>query len=495
MIKDLLPSSGIFSRGWLSSTKSVSGWEKSFYGGYSRTIDDHPYLDFDSKLEFEINDFDFKDKEFLDLYSIKKLCRIFLYIANKEGYTEYLIKSAKVETIKKESFFNSTEIKILVVDKNVVNEVLGGLTNRELTPLFNYYSDLIINTKIFIEIPEDKPENKKKSESTEENEDENESKDNNESESESASTSKSEFKDTTKDVETLNEKRAQLRELLEKIKPYKSYSFFNKDSHSRDFDNILSVLMPKKKYETVFTAKQILNATNLVKLLDIDFESKPDIVKNLKLGKMDISKIAEVPAGNVQIYQQTLEEQQTQPFSFVILCDESGSMTGSKQITQIELVKTLYYALSQILPQEKIYIYGHSGDHIPEIRIYQDLHYQEFPFTVDNMIDNNYQQNYDGPIILDIHKRVRKMTNDRIILLVLSDGMPAGVDYGNSDDFEDLKRAIEKCKRDEFIPIGIGIQETCVSDLYKYSAVIKNLDESSKIVSRIINHVIKSEFQ
>jgi len=490
MIKGFQPLSKKFFGGW-GGSGTTSGWEKSYYGGYSRTILDHPSLNYSSKLNIESENPIFEDKEVLTDWDLKKLCRIFLYTCNKENLTDTLMRDA-VQGIRKVGFYPKQEKKVLLIQSSTIEEVIDHINSHELKPLFNYYKSVIANTDFFVEIPEPQDENSGKGDDGEENDEENDSMPSSEGEENSSESKKGKSKEE-QEIESLNAAMDSLKELIEEIQPYSIKSFF--DSKSRTFETITSKLVKAKESSTIFSKDEILVGDTLVKMLDIDFESKPDIVKNLKLGKMDISKIAEVPAGNVQIYQQTLEEQTTQPFSFVILTDLSGSMNGNKLETQYSLTKSLYYALSQILPQDKLFVYGHSGMEDPIIYTFHDPYYQEFNNTIDKMLTISLGENYDGPVIHDIHKKVRKLTNDRIILLVISDGQPCGYDYGNREDVEDLKRAIEKCKRDEFVPIGIGISAPYVKEIYPYSTVINDLKTIGKDVSGIINRVIKSEFQ
>lgn len=240
-------------------------------------------------------------------------------------------------------------------------------------------------------------------------------------------------------------------------------------------------------------------------MLDISFDPAEDTVKNLRLGKLDITKIAEVPAGNIAIYKQTVENQTTKPFSVVILCDESGSMMdtiGSSDATrlhsQYSIVKSLYHCFSDILPQEKIFVYGHTDSDesdAPVLFVYHDKYNHNFKNTIDNMLDRSNGSNYDGPIIEEVYKQIRSFTNDRIIFIVLSDGQPAGQNYGGPKDINKMKQIIEKCKRDEFVTVGIGIETFHVQDLYQYSAIVEDMDDMPKKVSHIVNHVVKTEFQ
>ena len=246
-----------------------------------------------------------------------------------------------------------------------------------------------------------------------------------------------------------------------------------------------------------FTQIETDNSEKLLNMLDISFESTSDIVKNLRIGKLDIAKIAEVPAGNIAVYKQELEDQATRPFSIVILCDESGSMVGSKLHAQYRIVKTMYMCFSQILPQDKIFVYGHTGHDQPELFVYQDPFNLDFERTIGSMVDGTRenQSNYDGIIIEEVYNNVRSFTSDRIIFIVLSDGQPAGPCYGGKADIKKMKQIIEKCKRDEFVTVGIGIQYFTIQGLYQYSTVVNDLSMMPKQVSNLLNSVVKQEFK
>ena len=259
--------------------------------------------------------------------------------------------------------------------------------------------------------------------------------------------------------------------------------------------NFKLTISDKKGKSITYSQKNISDAENLVKLLDINFEPYKDDVKNLKIGKLDSSKISEIKAYNTHIYKQVHEEQITKPFTFVILADESGSMLDYKATCQSDLIKTLYLALNSILPKDKLFIYGHSGDYDSEIYTYKDPFTDNFDKRALHLEEqNHYLQNYDSIAMLKIYQHVRSLTDDRVIFLSLSDGEPAGVEYEGRKAKKDLKKTIEKCKRDEFVTIGVGIQSPHVSDLYSYSVIIEDLDKMVKDVSNIINRVIKTEF-
>ena len=338
------------------------------------------------------------------------------------------------------------------------------------------------------------PENSKEDDSSKSNgedskqeEQEKESKPEPEPESKFEKSKKSDEKTHLRNISNLMRSLYSLQEEPERFKS--SISGFSKKVK---INHINPVGEPRSSKSIIDNAEALLN------LLDISFENTSDIVKNLRIGKLDIAKIAEVPAGNIAVYKQEIEDQATRPFSIVILCDESGSMRGEDKIeAQYEIVRTMYLCFSQILPQDKIFVYGHTGYEAPELFVYQDPFNLDFEKTIVTMINGSRdnQSNYDGIIIEEVYNNVRSFTSDRIIFIVLSDGQPAGRNYGGFADIEKMKQIIEKCKRDEFVTVGVGIQYFSIKGLYQYNTVVNDLSLMPKQVSNLLNTVVKTEFQ
>jgi cobalamin biosynthesis protein CobT len=285
---------------------------------------------------------------------------------------------------------------------------------------------------------------------------------------------------------------------VKESKPYSAYS--SKDAVAGELkDNTEFVVMDKSAKPCKYSPEIVKQANALVNLLDISFQPKEDRVENLKCGKMSSHKIAEIPAGNTHIYYRVEEDQATRPFSICVLADESGSMHGSPTQRQNDLMKMLYYAFSQILPQDKMFFLGHSGNpeshEYPEIRIYHDKYNQNFEHTIDNQLHNDFNENYDGPVIECIYERVREQTSDNIIFISISDGGPSGCDYGGPSAIKELKRVIEKCKRDGFVTVGIGLRYGKIKDIYNYHTIVMDMSKLVKSVSSLINQVVKTEFK
>ena len=161
---------------------------------------------------------------------------------------------------------------------------------------------------------------------------------------------------------------------------------------------------------------------------------------------------------------------------------------------QYSLVKSLYAAFSQIIPQDKMFIYGHTGVSSPIVHTYHDPYNPNFMHTIDDVRSRDFADNYDGPVIAAVHQKVRSFTDDRIIFLVLSDGQPCGNGYGGYTHIQELKQIVEAARRDEFVTVSVGIQYSG-NDMYQYGTVVNSLSEMPKRVSHILNKVVKTEFQ
>ena len=490
--------------GWGGGYKSTSGWEKSHFGGFTRVLNDYPYIKIDFDLDIKASG---EAASELGTWQAEKLIKLYILKAKEKG----LIEKFTSKVIERPSFFGTVIKKYSVVSLNN-RAILSTICTSypEMAPMFEHYKDSILSSTIEMEIqePEPKkdngdkgegegegegqPQGEKEEEGEGDDEGQGEGECDGEDEKESESGSPAEGKQTPK-----GKSGKSIQDLMGEINESKPWSVA---------DRSLTAFSEKPKFTPFnkkdsgssyqFNAEEKRDSELLIKLLDINFDPKSDEVKNLKLGKLDTSKIAEVPAGNLSIYKQRVEEQDTKPFSVCILADMSGSMGhGGRIPAQRHIMNTLYLAMSQILTPDKLYIYGHSGDYTPEIFTFYSPYDTDYEKNIQFYNSVNWCQNYDGPVIEAIHKKVRETNDDRIIFISLSDGQPSGNNYGGHEHNEELKRILERARRDEFVTVGIGIQADHVTELYTYSKVVNDLKFLPKEVSSIINQVVRAEFQ
>lgn len=451
-----------------SSTKKSSSkrgglfsWETSYFGGIQKMVYDFPFIDVPHQIIFR-----HKTERFFNYFN-EKVFKIFMLKVTEHGLETELIFDHKVIKERK-SMFDKEDTTYLHISPSSVKSCVYRIIARDADISYLFEDEkvsslLLSDSDIYIEIPLS-DENK-----SQEEEEENV------------------FRNSSKATD-----------LMKGVKKWKQRCYGGGNvSNGEHKENLKFVKVPLSSAIS-YTSEQRKDAENLIRMLDVNYDKKHDKIDSLKCGKLSPQKIAEVPAGNMHIYHRVEEDQATKPFSVVILCDESGSMRGDLFRQQHSLVKTLYLTFSQIMPSEQIFIFGHTGPDTPDVYIYQDKINPGFEERFRNQVDRDLGENYDGPVIEAIYDRVRKQApNDNILLVVISDGYPSGHKYGGDNAMKELHRIVEKCKRDSFVTVGIGLGDyPGVKELYKYTTVIKSDGRDLvKNVSKVINIAVKTEFQ
>lgn len=443
---------------------SKTNWETSFFGGYSKILYDYPEITVDFNIDWQAPTYIINT---LGYYKYNKLIKLFLLRTKEFDLTSTLILNPIKSTVRlphgklcEKYSLNEKQIKTVITSLIDIDTELGNL--------FDHYKKTILESELFYIVS---------SKNDDEGDDEEDNKEDNK-------------EDDKKSVTKI------LSEIFENIKVYRKKSLMD-DNLTGDLKQQTKFITIKKGSNTEYTSDQTLYAKRLVDILDISFDPASDKIKNLKSGKLDVVKLAEVMGGNSNLYYRVEENQTTRPFSVCILGDESGSMMYNNYLRhQRSLMKVLYKAFSEILPSDKIYIYGHTGYDTPDIYVYHDKYNQNFEKTIDNMLDRDVCENYDGPVIESIYDKIRSYTDDNILFISISDGEPAGTDYGGQEAIDDMKRVIEKCKRDGFVTMGIGFDYRGVQQIYNYNCIISDFENDLvKKVSTLVNTVVKTEFQ
>lgn len=480
---------------WVNPT-SISNWENSFFGGSEKVLRDYPDIEPNPNIIIKLPDVNYDD---VPVGQEMKLINIFL-----KEYGDIVKISYEIDV----NIVDIMGIECVNLTKRFLSEAIEQLyiTNFEIGQLFKDYENYIKNTSILIPLPNKKqcdgndslPENKK-------------------------SDIEKEFEKKLKSFQRKNDDtnisydESEFKKIIGEFGKIKIDDNTNKKVESESVTN--PELFKKTKFykqiklrHTEYGSFEKSMSNQLVRLLDINFQPKSDVISNLKSGKLDVRKLGEIPGGNTNVYSRKEENQSTRPFNVCILCDESGSMQGDSIIFQHKLIKVLYKTFSQILAPENIFIYGHSGECTPEIYVYNQPGNTNFDILIDNMLNIIYRKhkdpeyinrgnvNYDGPVIENVYNKVREFSNENILFIVLSDGQPNGEGYGSRKAIEELNQIIEKCRRDGFVTIGIGIGNCCehIPEIYTYNHIIhignKEVD-IVKSVSTLINKVVKLEFK
>jgi hypothetical protein len=497
---------------------STSGWEDSHFGGYTRLIMDYPYIKFDWKATIKVPD---SLRVSLGIFHAEKLIKMYLMKCKEADYLKLLERK---KGVRKNLIGRETEVDILSLNRlDILDAIMKKFT--EFAPLFEEYKDEILATEITTEAapPQQGGGGQGEGEGEEgegqggegqgegqgdgegqgegqgdgEGQGEGEGDGDGDTESKSKGKGKSEGKGKPKgsgggwggsssSEPDFKEIERILNEMAEQL-PFSSMGRIGANCKPV----FVALNKNKSNSEYKFSDSEKRNADMILKQLDISFDPKSDEVKNLKLGKLDTSKLAEVPAGNISVYKQTLEDQDTKAFAVCVLADMSGSMQGRRLDMQFHLLNSLYLALSEIIPEEDLHIYGHSGgESEPRIYTFCNPYSTDYRKNIQDYFSISNQSNYDGIVIEQVHKKIREKTDRPVILISLSDGQPC-------DSVDDMKKILERARRDQFVTVGIGIGTDYVKHLYNYSRIVtdEKIHEMPSEVSGIINHVVKTEFK
>jgi|694.fasta_scaffold00022_160 hypothetical protein len=494
---------------------STSGWENSHFGGFTRIIYDYPYVKFDFKATIDITN---KLRSSLGIYSAEKLVKMYLMKCKEK---KYLDNFERVRTTERNFLGQEKHYEVLKLNREDVLEAVMR-DYKEFSPLFDHYREDLLATSIKIEVPPPGQEQeggkgqgqgegegeKEKGQGEGEGQGEGQGDEDGEGQGQGGEgkgkgkgkgkdDGKGEGKESKKsegggwgssssEVPEFKALEKLLSEMAEQ-KPFEKFSSIGSECGTPKFIPIDS----KGYTDYEFTREEKINADMILKQLDINFDPKSAEVKNLKLGKLDTSKLAEVPAGNISVYKQTLEDQDTKAFAVCVLADMSGSMQGRRLNTQFTVLNSLYLALSEIIPVDDLHIYGHTGNSSePRIYTFCNPYSPDYRKNIQGYYEIYNNSNYDGVVIQEVHKKIREKTDRPVILISLSDGQPC-------DSVEAMKQILERARRDQFVTVGIGIGTDYVKNLYTFSRVVQDgkLKEMPREVASIVNHVVKSEFK
>jgi len=484
---------------------STSGWESSHFGGFTRIIYDYPYIKFDFKADIDITS---SLRTNLGIFSAEKLIKMYLMKCKELGLIKHFLKEKVVE---KNFLGQEKHYEVLKLDHDRVLELVMDKF-KEFAPLFNHYREDILKSSIKLEVPppgqeggggQGEGEGEGEGQGQGEGEGEGEGQGQGEGQGEGEGEGEGEGQGDGKEGKSEKKKSGGWGSSSKKAPDFKALEKLIKEmAEQKPFDKWSSIgdgtgkpkFIPfdsKSNPEYQFTEEEKRNADMILKQLDISFDPKSDEVKNLKLGKLDTSKLAEVPAGNVSVYKQTLEDQDTKAFAVCVLADMSGSMEGPRLHTQFKLLNALYLALSEIIPVDDLHIYGHTGgSEEPKIYTFCNPYHPDYRRNIQQYYEVYNQCNYDGVVIQEVHKKIREKTDRPVVLISISDGQPC-------DSVQDMKQILERARRDEFVTVGIGIDTDYVKELYSFSRVVYDakLHEMPREVASIVNHVVKSEFK
>jgi len=242
------------------------------------------------------------------------------------------------------------------------------------------------------------------------------------------------------------------------------------------------------------------DAKRLANSLFIRLFSEGSVLRGLRSGNLDESKIVEAVHGVKTVHLQH-SHKQTNKINIVLLIDESGSMGyGTKSLRYQDAAKAgiIIEQAFQTFPAGQLFIYGFTGDTIsPDGKTNdynQIIRYREpglnVPYSLGSVKPRS--QNRDGECIRSVAKRVREFTNEPMIFFVISDGCPHSTNYSGNFAMLDTKNAVKEITKMRFFPVQIGIgdgikpeeQKMMFDDYVNYKDPRAMVDDLRKLIIR-----------
>ena len=195
-------------------------------------------------------------------------------------------------------------------------------------------------------------------------------------------------------------------------------------------------------------------------------------LKGLPSGKLNTSRLVSLKCGNTSIF----EKQGTVSCSSASVCmliDESGSMSGDRVLRAREAAILVSESIARI-DTVSFFCYGYTSR---ELTVYSE----KGKSTRWNLSETRATGGTPtGMAMKNAAKRIRSLTQDPVLMLVLTDG--------GADDNDAVLRQDDRLRRDGFLPIGVGIQTDVVRYSFKEHIVLNDISSFAVDLGRLAKH-------
>lgn len=297
--------------------------------------------------------------------------------------------------------------------------------------------------------------------------------------------------DMMKDFESDNDSS----KLVEVSKSVESVKFNEEFIH--DKDNQATFRTGKGNEERYKEYLEVVkgDARRLADSLFIRVFSQGSVMRGLRSGNFDDSKIAEAAIGIPNVHYQTSQAQKKK-INLVLLIDESGSMGLNNRFANAAQAAILIEKAFETFNMGDLFIYGFTGDatwgYGDSTDYNQIIRYREPGMNVKYSLGGvrPRAQNRDGQCIRAVANRVRQFTNEPMIFFIISDGAPHSTDYSTDKAIQDTKNAVIEVSKKRFFPIQIGIstgispetQAEMFTDYINYENPKKMVEDLRKLI-------------
>ena len=242
----------------------------------------------------------------------------------------------------------------------------------------------------------------------------------------------------------------------------------------------------KERYQrSLDKVRPYVNAVSQV--LRCNGTDRKSTLHGLRSGRLDTNKLAEAVQGVQAVYTRRYESKGDR-LAVCLLIDQSGSMYGRKMNAARDAAVLLEQALLKI-PGIDLFIYGHTADEI-QYGQHELIVYREKGGAVKNGLGacDDMCDNADGFAILDAAARVRKFTQDKCLMFVISDGFPAAIGYEGDPAVRHTREAVKKITRQGFIPVQVAIDpEVAPERMFDHWVKLTDLS----VLPRALGEVVK----
>ena len=178
--------------------------------------------------------------------------------------------------------------------------------------------------------------------------------------------------------------------------------------------------------------------------------------------------------------------------SVTLLCDLSGSMSGSKVVHATKAAMMLNHVISNTLRvNTEILTFSHENHCIMGvIKAFGQKASDTQILEGFSIMSNKMWGNNDADAIMFAYNRILKQNTKRRVLIVLSDGSPAD-GFGDSDPYYSLKFVVDNIEKEKMCDIvGIGIMDDSVKSFYDKYVIIKSASNLEQELLTIISNNI-----
>lgn len=241
-------------------------------------------------------------------------------------------------------------------------------------------------------------------------------------------------------------------------------------------------------------------------------------VPGFRSGRLHGGSLHRLHVGDDRVFRR-LQEHKSKETAVSLVVDNSGSMGG----TRIEIAMRAAYALSQTLERVRIKheVIGFTcynpnyeqraiineetkrlgREYVRVEPLYMPV-YKDWNERINPAVKRRFVMGYNGVIRLSGNvdgesvryagHRLLKQREVRKVMIVLSDGEPAGWNEHYRELASDLHRAVGELEKQQVEVIGIGIQTNSVKTFYKKNAVLNNLNALPGAVMGELQRILTS---